>query len=98
MPFYLGLFVLSASTLMYQVILTRLLSVTAWYYLAFVAVSMSMFGLTLGALVVQLRPSLFPPEPVPARTAQAALGMAVALPVAPSGMLARPRVVCVSDQ
>ena len=68
-PFLAGLFLLSAASLMYQVILTRLLSVTAWYYLAFVAVSMSMFGLTLGALLVQLRPSLFPADAVRIRTA-----------------------------
>ena len=83
---------------MYQVILTRLLSVTAWYYLAFVAVSMSMFGLTLGALVVQLRPALFPAESVKQRTAQAAWAMGLALPVSLVGMLAVPLEISASLQ
>jgi SAM-dependent methyltransferase len=97
-PFLAGLFLLSAASLMYQVILTRLLSVTAWYYLAFVAVSMSMFGLTLGALLVQLRPSLFPAEAVGTRTAQAAGAMGVALPFALVGMLAVPLEIALSVQ
>ena len=75
---------------MYQVVLTRLLSVTAWYYLAFVAISMSMFGLTAGALRVHLQPAHFPPEAVPRRTAQAAWGMAVSIPLTLLTMLAIP--------
>ena len=39
--FLLGLFLLCASTLMYEVVLTRLMSVTSWYYLAFVSLSMA---------------------------------------------------------
>jgi SAM-dependent methyltransferase len=97
-PFLAGLFLLSAASLMYQVILTRLLSVTAWYYLAFVAISMSMFGLTLGALLVQLRPALFPPDAVRLRTAQAAAAMGVALPLALVGMLAVPLEISLSIQ
>ena len=42
--FFLGLGLMCASTLMYEITLTRLLSVTCWYYLAFVSVSMAMFG------------------------------------------------------
>ena len=57
--FFLGLGLMCASTLMYEITLTRLLSVTCWYYLAFVSVSMAMFGMTAGALAVQLRPALF---------------------------------------
>ena len=37
---------------MLQIIQTRLLSVIAWYYLAFFAISMAMFGMTAGALLV----------------------------------------------
>ena len=57
--FFLGLGLMCASTLMYEITLTRLLSVTCWYYLAFVSVSMAMFGMTAGALAVQLRPAMF---------------------------------------
>src|SRR5262245_37428248 len=90
MHFFLALFILCASTLMYQVVLTRLLSVTAWYYLAFVAISMSLFGLTAGALLVQLRPELFPAERVRERTAQATRIMGLSIPVSLLTMLAVP--------
>jgi len=65
--FFIGLLLLCACTLMYEVILTRLLSVVSWYYLAFVSVSMAMFGMTAGALVVQLRPAFFVRDMLPMR-------------------------------
>ena len=57
--FYGGLFLLSASTMIYEIMLARLLSVVTWYYLALAAVGMAMSGMTAGALVVQLKPSFF---------------------------------------
>ncbi len=50
--FYSGLFLITATTLMLQLIQTRILSVVAWYHLAFFAISMAMFGLTAGAIWV----------------------------------------------
>ena len=38
------------STLMYEVALTRIFSVTMWYHFAFVAISVALFGMTVGAL------------------------------------------------
>jgi predicted membrane-bound spermidine synthase len=75
---------------MYEVVLTRLLSVTCWYYLAFVAISMAMFGMTAGALAVQLRPDLFEPSRIPARLAQSSFYLALSLPLALVIMLAVP--------
>ncbi len=57
--FYMGLFLLTACTLMLQVVQTRILSVVAWYHLAFFAISMAMFGLTAGAVWVYLRRERF---------------------------------------
>ncbi len=57
--FYTGLFLITACTLMLQVIQTRILSVVAWYHLAFFAISMAMFGLTVGAVWVYLRRDRF---------------------------------------
>lgn len=88
--FFLGLLLLCASTLMYEVILTRLLSVVSWYYLAFVSVSMAMFGMTAGALFVQLRPALFKDELIPRRTYQATLAAAISMPLVLLNMLAIP--------
>ena len=59
LAFFIGLSLICASTLMYEVVLTRMLSVLCWYYLAFVSISMAMFGMTAGALAVQLRPDWF---------------------------------------
>src|SRR5262249_16901469 len=53
--FYVGLFLITSCTLMLQVIQTRILSVVAWYHLAFFAISMAMFGLTAGAVWVYQR-------------------------------------------
>ena len=47
---------------MYEIALTRIFSVTMWYHFAFVAISVAMFGMTVGALVVYLRPGWFPAE------------------------------------
>jgi SAM-dependent methyltransferase len=88
--FLLGLFLLCASTLMYEVVLTRLLSVICWYYLAFVSVSMAMFGMTAGALAVQLRPDWFTEAQIRTRLAQSALATAVAMPLSLVTMLAIP--------
>jgi hypothetical protein len=50
--FLIGVFLVCMCGLMLQIIQTRLLSVIAWYYLAFFAISMAMFGMTLGALLI----------------------------------------------
>ena len=88
--FSIALFLMSAGTLMYEVVLTRLLSVVSWYYLAFVSVSMAMFGMTAGALAVQLAPRYFPERIIPRRLMQAALAAAIAMPLALVTMLAVP--------
>src|SRR5271156_700879 len=90
LSFLSGLFLLSAGTLMYEVVLTRLLSVLSWYYLAFVSVSMAMLGMTAGALFVPLRPHLFQRGSVASRLRQFSLAMAVATPLAVVTMMAIP--------
>ena len=57
-----GLAFVALSTLMYEVLLTRIFSVTMWYHFAFVAISVAMFGMTVGALVVYLKPAWFPAD------------------------------------
>ena len=75
---------------MYEVVLTRLLSVISWYYLAFVSISMAMFGMTAGALSIQLRPDLFRRELILRRLTQCAMGAAISIPLALVTMLAIP--------
>ena len=57
--FYSGLFLITAATLMLQVIQTRIMSVVSWYHLAFFVISIAMFGLTAGAVWVYLRRDRF---------------------------------------
>jgi hypothetical protein len=56
---YAGLFLVTLATLMYEIGLTRIFSVTMWYHFAFVAISVALFGMTVGALVVYLLPHRF---------------------------------------
>src|SRR4249920_1491911 len=76
-----GLAFVALSTLMYEVLLTRIFSVTMWYHFAFVAISVAMFGMTVGALVVYLKPAWFPPDQLARRLGGSALlfGLAIVL-------------------
>jgi spermidine synthase len=57
--FYGGLSIVAAAGLMLQIVQTRILSVIAWYHLAFFVISIAMFGLTAGAIWVYLRRGRF---------------------------------------
>jgi spermidine synthase len=96
--FFIALFLTSAGTLMYEVVLTRLLSVVSWYYLAFISVSTAMFGMTAGALAVQLRPDLFNGPQIRRRLFQASFAMAVSMPLTLLTMLAVPIEIARSAQ
>ena len=58
---YVGIFLVAMATLMFEILLTRIFSVTLWAHLAFVAVSVAMFGMTLGAVLVYLFSAWFTP-------------------------------------
>lgn len=83
---------------MYEIVLTRLLSVVSWYYLAFVSVSMAMFGMTAGALFVQVRPALFARELLPLRLCQSVFAMAISMPLTLLVMLAIPLEISLAAQ
>lgn len=59
---YLGIAFIALSTLMYEILLTRIFSVTMGYHFAFMAVSLAMFGMTAGAIIVYIMPKRFPQE------------------------------------
>jgi len=48
----IGIFFVSMAMLMYEILLTRIFSVTMMYHFAFMAVSLAMFGLAAGAVLV----------------------------------------------
>lgn len=61
---FAGLFLVTLATLTYQLLLTRTFSVTMYYHFAFVAISVTMFGMAVGAVAVFLRPDAFAPDRV----------------------------------
>ncbi len=71
---FAGLFLITFATLTYQLLLTRTFSVTMYYHFAFVAISVTMFGMAVGAVAVFLRPAVFTPEHA---TRQLAAGSAI---------------------
>src|SRR5215213_6278260 len=55
-----ALFLVALATVMFEVLLTRIFSLTMWFHFAFMAISLAMFGMTVGALLVFLRPQSWP--------------------------------------
>ncbi len=74
---YTGLFLITLATLMLEILMTRIFSVTMWYHFAFLAISTALFGATLGAIIVYLRPGWFSGEVVHQRMAAGSLLFAV---------------------
>lgn len=70
---YTGLFLISLATLMQEILLTRIFSVTVGYHFAFMAISAAMVGLAGGPLLVCLFPGYFNKERVYDRLAMSAL-------------------------
>lgn len=76
---YAGLFLVTLATLMYEILLTRIFSVTMWYHFAFMAISIAMFGMTVGALLVYLFPGFFAAARARLHLALSALAFSVAI-------------------
>ena len=51
---YAGLFLTTLSLLQLELFLTRIFSVTMWYHFAFMALSLAMFGIAAGAVLVEV--------------------------------------------
>jgi hypothetical protein len=79
--FLSGLFLITLSTLLLEVLDTRLLSVLTWYHLSFFAVSMAMFGLAAGAVRVYLGGSRFQGEGARDQLQSLSLLYALSIPV-----------------
>ena len=58
--FHAGLFLTTLSLLNLELLLTRIFSVTMWYHFAFMAISLAMFGVAGGAVLVGIRPPADP--------------------------------------
>ena len=64
---------------MFEVLLTRIFSLTMWFHFAFMAISLAMFGLTAGALLVFLRPERWPDATLERSMGRSALGLAISM-------------------
>jgi hypothetical protein len=79
-PFLLGVFLITFSSLLFQILQTRILSVMAWYYMAFFAISVAMLGMTVGAVWVYLWRDRFKPADLPVTLTNFAVLTALAMP------------------
>ena len=59
---YSGIFFLTMSTLMLEILLIRIFSVTLWYHFAFLVVSLALFGLGASGVYIYTSPKLFRQE------------------------------------
>ena len=76
---FAGLFLVTLATLTYQLLLTRVFSVTMYYHFAFVAISVTMFGMSAGGLIVYLRPHVFTDDRLGRHLTVAALSFAISI-------------------
>jgi hypothetical protein len=90
---YIGIFLLALVTLMFELVLTRLFSVSMWYHFAFMAISVAMFGMTVGAVIVYLFPHSFTTETTNKRLGLFSLLYAVSMLVATQTELSMPDLI-----
>lgn len=76
---YVGVFLVALATLMYEILITRIFSVTMWYHFAFLAISIALLGMTVGALAVYSFPNYFTKKRVNYHLAISSLLFAVAI-------------------
>lgn len=79
-PFLAGVFLITFAVLLLQILQTRILSVVAWYYLAFFAISVAMLGMTAGAVWVYVRRAQFEAAPLSVTLARFSMFTAIAMP------------------
>ena len=78
--FLVGVFFITFAVLVFQIVQTRILSVVAWYYIAFFAISVAMLGMTAGAVWVYLRRDRVSPDNLATWLSDTSLLTAVAMP------------------
>lgn len=78
---FLGVFLISMSTLIYEILLTRIFSVTTIYHFAFMAVSIAMFGMALGARLIYSYPKFFTIEKNNFNLSLSSLLFAISVPI-----------------
>lgn len=79
--FLSGVFFISFAVLVFQIVQTRILSVMAWYYLAFFAISIAMLGMTAGAVWLYLKRDRVTADSLSSWLSDSALLTAAAMPL-----------------
>ena len=79
--FLAGVFLITFAILLFQVVQTRILSVIAWYYLAFFAISVAMLGMTAGAVWVYHRRGRLTADNLATFLSDSSLMAAVSMPL-----------------
>ena len=79
--FLAGVFLITFAILVFQVVQTRILSVIAWYYLAFFAISVAMLGMTAGAVWVYHHRGRLTPDTLSTWLSDTSLLAAVSMPL-----------------
>jgi len=74
-----GIFFISLSNIMLELVLTRIFSVTMWYHFAFVAISLALLGSGASGVFIYLLGHRFPPEKTMQRLAWLALAFSVSV-------------------
>jgi spermidine synthase len=87
---------IASALLAQEILIARLLSVTTWYSLGYLALSLGLLGMSVGALAVHLWPRGFSPERM-SSSLTAALALASLLTCAASAWLVRIPVVLEVD-
>ncbi len=87
---YAGVFVLAAASLMLEILMTRIISVIAWYHLAFFVIALAMLGMTVGAVFVFVGERWFGRSVVVSRMAFATCCAAVVTPLCLMWVMANP--------
>jgi hypothetical protein len=75
-----GVLFITFAVLVFQIVQTRILSVVAWYYVAFFAISVAMLGMTAGAVWVYLRRDRVSAENLATWLSDSALLTALSMP------------------
>jgi predicted membrane-bound spermidine synthase len=84
---YCGVFLISLSVLMLELVLTRIFSVTMYYHFAFMAISLALFGSGASGVFVYLKSSRFTAERESKDMAVSSLAMALAILVSLAALL-----------
>ncbi len=69
------------ATLLFEILLTRIFSLTMWYHFAFVAISLGLFGIGAGGVAVTVAPKFFSTERALERMGQTCLAFGLSIPV-----------------